>query len=94
EGNPLYLGGRFMHIMGYQVSFAVAPNVTLLGFFDMGTTWNSFRSANVADLKKGAGFGIRIEVPMLGTIGFDYGYGFDRIGGGGWEPHLTLGAGF
>jgi outer membrane protein insertion porin family len=50
--------------------------------------------ADPLDMKKGAGFGIRIDMPMLGTIGFDYGYGFDKPTGAGWEPHLTLGAGF
>jgi outer membrane protein insertion porin family len=94
KGNPLYLGGRFMHTMGYELSLPVGPTVTLLGFFDMGNTWNSYRGADLADLRKGIGFGIRVELPMLGTVGFDYGYGYDRIGGPGWEPHLTLGAGF
>jgi outer membrane protein insertion porin family len=94
KGNPLYLGGRFMHTMGYEISLPLGPTVTLLGFFDMGNTWNSYRGANLADLRKGVGFGIRVELPMLGTVGFDYGYGYDRIGGPRWEPHLTLGAGF
>ena len=58
------------------------------------TSWNSYRGANLAELRKGIGVGIRVELPMLGTVGFDYGYGYDRIGGPAWEPHLTLGAGF
>ena len=29
---------------------------------------------------------------MMGTIGFDYGYGFDRVGGPRWEPHFTIGS--
>ena len=28
------------------------------------------------------------------VLGFDYGYGYDKITGPGWEPHLSLGAGF
>jgi outer membrane protein insertion porin family len=57
----------------------------------MGDVWNSFSQADLADLRKGAGFGIRVEVPMMGNIGFDYGYGFDRAGGPAWEPHFTIG---
>jgi hypothetical protein len=34
---------------------------------------------------------MRIEIPMLGQIGFDYAYGFDRAGGGGWQPHFVMG---
>ena len=94
KGNPLYLGGRFMQILSYEVSALLAPNVTALVFFDSGNTWNSAAGANPLDMKKGLGLGIRIEMPMLGTIGFDYGYGFDKVGGAGWEPHLTLGGGF
>jgi hypothetical protein len=31
---------------------------------------------------------------MMGTIGFDYGYGFDRVGGPSWEPHFNIGTMF
>ncbi|UCG53309.1 MAG: outer membrane protein assembly factor BamA [Candidatus Latescibacterota bacterium] len=94
RGNLPFLGGRFMHTLSYEISFPVAPTIYALAFFDGGNTWNSFRGANFADLKKGIGIGVRIDLPMLGTIGFDYGYGFDKVDGAGWEPHLTLGAGF
>lgn len=94
EGNPLYLGGQFMEILSYEISLPLAQNVYILGFFDGGNTWNSVRGGNVLDLKKGVGVGFRVDLPMIGTIGFDYGYGFDKPGGAGWEPHLSLGAGF
>jgi len=66
--------------------------IQLLTFLDMGDVWNSFSEADISNLRKGAGFGIRVEVPMMGTIGFDYGYGFDRLGGPRWEPHFTIGS--
>ncbi len=94
EGNRLYLGGRFMELLSYEISLPLAQNVYALMFFDSGNTWNSFRGGNPLDLKKGIGFGFRVDLPMLGTIGFDYGYGFDKPTGAGWEPHLSLGAGF
>jgi outer membrane protein insertion porin family len=94
EGNAPFLGGRFMQILSYEVSIPLAQNIFGLVFFDSGNTWNSFRGSNPLVLKKGVGLGIRIDLPMLGTIGFDYGYGFDKPSGAGWEPHLTLGAGF
>jgi len=68
--------------------------VQLLAFVDQGDTWNSFREADFTNLRKGAGFGVRVEVPMMGTIGFDYGYGFDRVDGPGWEPHFNFGTFF
>lgn len=94
EGNPLFLGGRYFQTFGYEISFPLAPTIWGLVFLDGGNTWNSFREADAFDFKTGAGLGVRIELPMLGTMGFDYGYGFDKFGGAGWEPHLTLGAGF
>jgi outer membrane protein insertion porin family len=94
KGNPLFLGGRFMHIFSYVISFPVASNVFGLVFFDSGNTWNSMTGADLMNLRKGAGFGIRIDLPMIGRVGFDYGYGFDKPFGGEWEPHLSLGAGF
>lgn len=95
DGNPQFVGGRFKHTLSYEISFPIAaPTVYGLFFYDAGNTWDSFREADLFDLRKGAGLGIRIELPMLGTIGMDYGYGFDRATGGSWEPHITFGGGF
>ncbi len=95
EGNAEFIGGRYMQILSYEVSYPIAPP-TVYGvfFFDTGNTWNDLKSADPFDLKKGAGLGIRIELPALGTVGLDYGYGFDREDGAGWEPHITFGGGF
>ncbi|NIM19470.1 MAG: outer membrane protein assembly factor BamA [Candidatus Latescibacteria bacterium] len=94
RGNPQFIGGRFMQTLSYEISFPIAPSIYGLFFLDGGNTWNSFRGADLFDLKKGAGIGIRLELPMLGTVGLDYGYGFDKEGGGAWEPHISLGAFF
>lgn len=91
EGNPSFIGGRFYSIFNTEILYALTPAVHLLTFVDMGDVWNSFSQADLADLRKGAGFGVRVEVPMMGNIGFDYGYGFDRSGGPAWEPHFTIG---
>ncbi len=94
EGNPEFLGGRYMQTLSYEVTLPLAPTVFAVSFFDTGNTWSSFRGSSIFDLKKGLGLGIRLELPALGTVGFDYGYGFDKPGGPGWEPHISLGAGF
>ncbi len=94
RGNPGFIGGRFYTIMSTEILYPLTQAVQLLGFVDQGDTWNSFGEADFTNLRKGAGFGIRVEVPMMGTIGFDYGYGFDRAGGPGWEPHFNFGTFF
>jgi outer membrane protein insertion porin family len=40
--------------------------------------WDLWHEIKPLDLKMGAGAGLRMEIPMLGNIGFDYGYGFNR----------------
>ena len=95
EGNAQYVGGRFMQIMSYEITYPIAaPTVYGLFFFEGGNTWNSFQDATLFDLRKSAGLGVRIELPMLGTVGLDYGYGMDRATGGSWEPHVTFGGAF
>jgi outer membrane protein insertion porin family len=95
RGNNLFTGGRAYAITVAQIEFPlVAPTIYGHFFLDMGGTWNSFGTAELGDLKKGAGFGIGIELPMIGLFGFDYGYGFDRVGGGAWEAHINFGSSF
>jgi outer membrane protein insertion porin family len=94
RGNPAFIGGRFYAIMNAEVLYPLTQAVQLLGFIDQGDAWNSFSQADFTNLRRGAGFGVRVEVPMMGTIGFDYGYGFDRNGGAGWEPHFNFGTFF
>jgi outer membrane protein insertion porin family len=66
-------------------------------FFDAGNTWNSFTAADLSFLRKGAGIGVRVEVPMLGQMGLDYGYGFDHLDAqgrptrGAWQLHFNFG---
>jgi outer membrane protein insertion porin family len=77
------------------VTFPISnPTVYGLFFAEGGNTWNSFQQATLFDLRKGVGMGVRIELPMLGTVGLDYGYGIDRVGGAAWEPHITFGGTF
>jgi outer membrane translocation and assembly module TamA len=44
------------------------------------------------DLKMGAGAGLRMEIPMLGNVGLDYGYGFNRDDGPRAKAHFLLGS--
>jgi outer membrane protein insertion porin family len=94
EGNDYFVGGRFMTTFSQEILFPFTPAVYGLVFFDTGNTWNSFREADLFNLKRGLGLGVRIDMPGVGTLGFDYGYGFDKIGGPAWEPHFTFGTFF
>ncbi len=58
------------------------PNATMwaLAFLEAGNSYQSFRQYNPFDLKRSVGVGFRVHLPMLGTLGVDYGLGFDKAG--------------
>jgi outer membrane protein insertion porin family len=60
-------------------------------FLDAGNTWDHASEYRPFDLKLGAGAGLRIEIPLLGNIGFDYAYGFNRDDHPRWVGHFLLG---
>jgi outer membrane protein insertion porin family len=83
-----------MLITKTEVRYPIGRSVQALSFLDVGNAWRSAGEMDMTNLRRGAGFGVRIDVPMIGQIGFDYGYGFDRTireGGPGWEFHFQLG---
>jgi outer membrane protein insertion porin family len=60
--------------------FSLSPTSTIYGlaFFDMANAWSNFKEYNPFQLRRSAGVGIRIFLPMFGLLGLDYGVGFDR----------------
>ena len=87
------VGGRALTIFSLEYKLRPTPQLALIAFADAGNAWNSIDQFSLSDLKRGAGLGIRLEIPMLGLIGFDFGYGFDKDRPG-WEPHFQLGTTF
>ncbi len=96
------IGGRTMtkQTMEFRVALAINPiPIYVLGFAEGGNVFASFRSANMSDLKRSAGFGARLQINPIGLIGFDYGYGFDDVlpfdgRPDGWRFHFVFGRGF
>lgn len=70
-----------------------AETMYLLAFFDVGNSWQKYHDLRPFIVKKGVGIGFRMEMPMLGIIGFDLGYGIDNDGGK-WVPHIQFGTQF
>jgi outer membrane protein insertion porin family len=86
-----YPGGRFMAVWTMEQQFPIVHPLHGVFFFDAGNTWDLFDEIRPLDLKAGAGFGFRLEIPLLGNIGFDYGYGFNRDDGARWAGHFLIG---
>ena len=71
-------------------------NIYGLGFAEAGNAWTETKKFNPFDMKRSAGVGIRIFLPMVGLMGIDYAYGFDKVFGkkGGGQFHFILGQEF
>lgn len=73
-------------------------NTTIYGltFVEAGNAWNETKKFNPFDMKRSAGVGVRIFLPMVGMMGIDWAYGFDKVFGtkGGSQFHFVLGQEF
>ncbi len=73
-------------------------NTTIYGltFAEAGNAWTEPKYFNPFDMKRSAGAGVRIYLPMVGLMGIDWAYGFDKVFGkkGGSQFHFILGQEF
>ena len=73
-------------------------NTTIYGltFLEAGNAWTDTKKFNPFDMKRSAGAGVRIFLPMVGLMGIDWAYGFDTVWGrkGGSQFHFVLGQEF
>lgn len=73
-------------------------NTTIYGltFVEAGNAWHEAKNFNPFDMKRSAGVGVRIYLPMVGLMGIDWAYGFDKVFGtkGGSNFHFVLGQEF
>ncbi|HBK31998.1 MAG TPA: outer membrane protein assembly factor BamA [Porphyromonadaceae bacterium] len=82
--------------------FILEPNSTIYGlaFVEAGNAWLNLKNFNPFDLKRSAGVGARIFLPMIGLLGIDWAYGFDTVYGtgarerGGSQLHFIIGQEF
>ena len=67
----------------YPISLNPSATFFVLGFVEGSNSWRNFGDYDPFDLKRSAGLGMRVFLPMFGTLGFDYGIAFDKVGPGG-----------
>lgn len=84
--------------MELHFPFMLQPSTTIYGlaFVEGGNAWTSVKSFSPFDLKRSVGVGLRIYLPMVGMMGIDWAYGFDKVFGerGGSHFHFILGQEF
>ncbi len=84
--------------MELHFPFLLQPTTTIYGlvFAEGGNAWTSVKDFSPFNLKRSAGAGVRIFLPMVGLMGIDWAYGFDTVYGqkGGSHFHFVLGQEF
>ena len=93
--NMGYLYNKFTLELRYPVMLQQSANIWLLGFLEAGNCFADIKNYNPFNLKRSAGVGVRVFLPMFGLLGVDWGWGFDQINGssqyGGSQFHFVLG---
>ncbi|MBN8701972.1 MAG: outer membrane protein assembly factor BamA [Bacteroidetes bacterium] len=84
-GSPMV--NRYTTELRFPISLNPQATIYCLAFAEAGNTWNSIQKYRPFELKRSAGLGVRIFLPMFGLIGFDYGWGFD------YNPNDNYGSG-
>ena len=95
-GSDGYAYDRFVMELHFPLMLSTSATIYPLAFVEAGNAWTSVGKFNPFDLKRSAGVGVRIYLPMLGMMGIDWGYGFDKVWGqkGGSNFHFVLGQEF
>lgn len=82
----------------YPLMLQPSSTIYALTFLEAGNAWNDVKNFNPFDLKRSAGAGVRIMLPMIGMLGIDWAYGFDKVFGtrdhGGSQFHFIIGQEF
>ncbi|MGI4021413.1 MAG: outer membrane protein assembly factor BamA [Janthinobacterium lividum] len=79
SGSPIF--NKMQLELRHPVIASQSATVFILAFAEGGNTWNSFNEFSPFNVRRSAGFGARIFLPIFGLLGLDYGYGFDPIPG-------------
>jgi outer membrane protein insertion porin family len=94
-GDPIC--SRYTMELRYPVTLNPQATIFVLGFAEAGNSWATYKQYNPFQVKRSAGFGLRVFLPMFGLLGIDYGWGFDNvpgnpgIGNGKGQFHFTIG---
>jgi outer membrane protein insertion porin family len=76
KGGNIY--NKFCFELRYPLSLNPNATIYVLTFAEGGNSWNKFNEFKPFDIKRAAGVGVRIFLPMFGKLGVDWGYGFDE----------------
>ncbi|WP_410479353.1 outer membrane protein assembly factor BamA [Pedobacter gandavensis] len=79
SGSPIF--AKYVLEVRYPVIASPSATAFLVAFAEGGNTWNKFADFNPFNVRRSAGFGAKIFLPIFGMLGIDYGIPFDKIPG-------------
>lgn len=97
------LGGALYNKLTLELRYLITENpnaqIFALSFLEAGNNFDAFENYEPFSLKRSAGFGVRIFMPMFGLLGVDFGYGFDPLPQipnrpSAWQTHFIIGQQF
>lgn len=69
---------KFTMEFRYPVILQPQSTIFVLAFLEGGNCWSDIKKFNPFQIKRSAGVGVRVFLPMIGLLGIDWGYGFDN----------------
>ncbi|MFP6869009.1 MAG: outer membrane protein assembly factor BamA [Nitrospinota bacterium] len=88
------IGGFSTGLFSIQLAYPLFGPTRLVTFLDAGNVWERSDAFDVSDLRWGAGFGLRVVLP-IGPLRIDLGYKLDKkTGERDREVHFGLGTSF
>ncbi|MBR5724978.1 MAG: outer membrane protein assembly factor BamA [Bacteroidales bacterium] len=85
---------KFTVELRYPVILQPSSTIYALAFLEGGNCWSDIKKFNPFEIKRSAGVGVRIFLPMVGLLGVDWGYGFDGPAGSKSQFHFVIGQQF
>ena len=91
-GGTIY--SKYTFELRYPLSLNPQATIYATAFLEAGNAWLTFDDFDPFDVKRAAGVGLRVFLPMFGLLGLDWGYGFDEIpgipGANGGQFHFSI----
>lgn len=106
SGNNSYMGDAYAYSrmtleLRYPLMLENSTSIFALAFVEGGNAWQDVKKFNPLDMKRSAGVGVRILLPMVGLMGIDWAYGFQKTisvysgkRAGGSQFHFIIGQEF
>ena len=97
-GNYSMAYNKYTVELRYPVILKPSSQIYVLGFLEGGNGFESWSDFSPFKIKRSAGFGVRLYLPVVGMLGIDWGYGFDAPAGSmeksGSQFHFVMGQQF